>query len=187
VLNCIRDTDGLWPEHVSCFTSDGQRRTRLPAGRLIEVVGDSISAGYGNLGSEPHPNWVASPACHWTADNSTWYQTYAALAGPCPHPPAEVSTLPALMGMYRDASGNTLAYCRRLPNAKLEPTTMLCGVLCPRPPVGGHQHWGPKTGHFGDPGTPTRLPTRLSSPRSAVTIRCLVFLQYGSMVGEPVS
>jgi lysophospholipase L1-like esterase len=75
------------------------------SGRLVEVVGDSISAGYGNLGAEPHPNWVATPACHWTAENSSYYATYAAVAGRALG--AEVSTVARSgWGMSRDLDGN---------------------------------------------------------------------------------
>jgi hypothetical protein len=73
---------------------------------VIEVVGDSISGGYGNLGSEPHPNWTANPACGWTAANSSWYLTYASVAGHALD--AEVSTVARSgWGMYRDADGDT--------------------------------------------------------------------------------
>jgi lysophospholipase L1-like esterase len=73
--------------------------------RLVEVVGDSISAGYGNLGEEVHPNWVADPACHQTAENTSWYQTYAAIAGHALD--AEVSTVAMSgWGMYRDGGGS---------------------------------------------------------------------------------
>ena len=32
------------------------------SGRLIEVIGDSISAGYGNLGAEQHPGYAQDPS-----------------------------------------------------------------------------------------------------------------------------
>jgi lysophospholipase L1-like esterase len=109
VVELYRETEGMYG--VSTFlglTSGALMAPPASSGRLIEVVGDSISAGYGNLGSEPHPapDWAASPACHWTAANSSWYQTYASVAG---HKlDAEVSTIARSgWGMYRDGDGNT--------------------------------------------------------------------------------
>ncbi|KAI8804705.1 SGNH hydrolase-type esterase domain-containing protein [Cladochytrium replicatum] len=63
------------------FTAGTVKSAPAAANRRIEIVGDSISAGYGNLGVEPHPNWVANPVCHYSPENSTWYQTYGAIAG----------------------------------------------------------------------------------------------------------
>ena len=106
-VELYRDTEGA--SGVSTFLGFVEGTVRgAPAskGRRIEVVGDSISAGYGNLGSEPHPNWVAAPACHWTAANSSWFKTYAAIAGRALG--AEVSTIARSgWGMYRDLGGDT--------------------------------------------------------------------------------
>jgi lysophospholipase L1-like esterase len=106
-VELYRETEGMYG--VSTFLGFASGTVvGAPAsnGRLIEVVGDSISAGYGNLGSEVHPNWVADPACHWTAENSSWYATYAAVAGHALD--AEVSTIAhSGWGMYRDLSGST--------------------------------------------------------------------------------
>ena len=52
-----------------------------PRAKFLEIVGDSISGGYGNLGVELHPNWVANPACGYSAVNSSYYATYGAIAG----------------------------------------------------------------------------------------------------------
>ncbi|KAJ3053613.1 hypothetical protein HK097_003841 [Rhizophlyctis rosea] len=49
----------------------------LPA-RRIELVGDSISAGYGNLGLENH---AAGGSCTYSPATSSWYATYGAIAG----------------------------------------------------------------------------------------------------------
>ncbi len=107
VVELYRETEGMYG--VSTFTGFAQGTvTGAPAasGRVVEVVGDSVSAGYGNLGVEPHPGWVASPACHWTAENSAWFQTYAAIAGRACG--AEVSTIARSgWGMSRDRDGNT--------------------------------------------------------------------------------
>lgn len=107
VVELYRETEGYYGVSTFLgFSSGTVLGAPASSGRLIEVVGDSISAGYGNLGVEPHPGWVADPACHWTAENSSWYLTYAALAGHALD--AEVSTIARSgYGMYRDLDGNT--------------------------------------------------------------------------------
>lgn len=106
-VELYRDTEGMYGKSTFLgFTSGALKAPPMSSGRLIEVVGDSISAGYGNLGSEPHPDFAATPGCHWTAANSTWYGTYAALAGHAVD--AEVSTIARSgWGMYRDGGGDT--------------------------------------------------------------------------------
>jgi len=106
VVALLRDTEGMYGVSTFLgFASGTVVGAPAPSGRLIEVVGDSISAGYGNLGSEPHPGWVASPACHWTAENSSYFSTYAAVAGRALD--AEVSTIARSgWGICRDADGN---------------------------------------------------------------------------------
>lgn len=101
-VELYRETEGMYGVSTFLgFASGTVTGAPLGTGRLIEVVGDSISAGYGNLGSEVHPNWVADPACHWTAANSSWYKSYAALAGRAVG--AEVSTIAhSGWGMVRD-------------------------------------------------------------------------------------
>lgn len=106
VVELYRDTEGNQPVAAFLgFTKGNAGPAPEWSGRRLEIVGDSISAGYGNLGSEPHPGWVANPACHWTAENSSWFQTYAARAGRALG--AEVSTV-ALSGwgLYRSNTGS---------------------------------------------------------------------------------
>ena len=45
-----------------------------PSGRTIEIVGDSISAGYGDLGVEVHPPWDNS--CSFSLDTESAYKAY---------------------------------------------------------------------------------------------------------------
>ena len=106
-VELYRETEGAFGTSTFLgFTSGTLKAAPSASGRRIEVVGDSISAGYGNLGMEPHPNWVANPACSYTAANSSWYKTYASIAGRALN--AEVSTIARSgWGMYRDADGAT--------------------------------------------------------------------------------
>ncbi|GEM_PF-567894 len=102
LVELYRETEGYYGISTFLgFTSGTVTGAPTSNGRLLEVVGDSISAGYGNLGTEPHPNWVANPACTWTEENSSWYATYAAVAGHALG--AEVSTIARSgAGMVRD-------------------------------------------------------------------------------------
>lgn len=84
VVELYRESEGA--EHIPVsthlgFTSGVVVGAPAGSGRLLEVVGDSITAGYGNLGSETHPGWSNDFMCDWTTENSSWYQTYAAMAG----------------------------------------------------------------------------------------------------------
>jgi lysophospholipase L1-like esterase len=104
-VELYRETEGIYGVSSFLGFTEGTPTSAPPASdRFIEVVGDSISAGYGNLGVEYHPGWVANPACTWTAENSSWYVTYAARAGRALG--AEVSSV-ALSGwgMTRDRDG----------------------------------------------------------------------------------
>lgn len=185
VVELYRDTEGMYGLSTFLgFTSGTVKGAPGPSGRSIEVVGDSISAGYGNLGSEPHPNGVASPACHWTADNSTWYQTYAAIAGHALN--AEVSTIARSgWGMYRDAAGNTSGVLSSIYANALGTNSNVVWGFVPKASVVvinlGTNDWGP-----GDPGTPyeTAYKSFIATVRSHYP-DAWIFLTIGSMTGEP--
>jgi len=107
-VELFRETEGAYGRSTFLGFSSGSVKGSVTRTRLIEVVGDSISAGYGNLGEERHPApaWVANPACHWTAANSSWYLTYAAIVGHELN--AEVSTIARSgWGMVRDRDNDT--------------------------------------------------------------------------------
>jgi lysophospholipase L1-like esterase len=78
------------------------------SGRLIETIGDSISAGYGNLGTEVHTNNCSTNAapCHYTADTQADYQSYSALVARALN--ADYSIVAnSGWGLYKDISGGT--------------------------------------------------------------------------------
>jgi lysophospholipase L1-like esterase len=61
---------------------DGTLKAPPPSpGRIVEIVGDSISAGYGDLGSEQHPNYGPDPdgGCPFTTATESAYATYGAI------------------------------------------------------------------------------------------------------------
>ncbi|MET0591091.1 MAG: SGNH/GDSL hydrolase family protein, partial [Polyangiaceae bacterium] len=49
------------------------------APRLVEFVGDSITAGYGNLGNEPHPNYGNPSPCSFSFETESAYMSYGAV------------------------------------------------------------------------------------------------------------
>lgn len=83
VVELYRETEGRYGRSVFLGFTEGTLK-EPPAGqnRLIEIVGDSISAGYGNLGSEEHPNHGADPSggCMFSTETESAYNTYGAIA-----------------------------------------------------------------------------------------------------------
>ncbi|HEX2877817.1 MAG TPA: SGNH/GDSL hydrolase family protein [Polyangiaceae bacterium] len=78
------------------------------SGRLIEVIGDSISAGYGNLGAEQHPDYAQDPSggCVFETKTESAYLAYAQVAARALN--ADASVLAGSgWGIYSDNTGNT--------------------------------------------------------------------------------
>jgi lysophospholipase L1-like esterase len=77
------------------------------SGRLIEVIGDSISAGFGNLGAEQHPGYSSDPngGCPFSTATESAYQAYGAVAARAVG--ADASVLAGSgWGMYSDIEGD---------------------------------------------------------------------------------
>jgi lysophospholipase L1-like esterase len=184
-VELYRDTEGTYGKSTFLgFTSGTLKAPPMSSGRLMEVVGDSISAGYGNLGNEPHPNFVAAPACRWTAANSTWYGTYAALAGHSLD--AEVSTVARSgWGIYRDSDGDTKGVLPSVYSFTVgtEPSPVYAFARKPQVVV---INLGTNDFAKGDPGTPyeTAYVDFLEVVRSHYPDAWL-FLTIGSMLEEP--
>lgn len=78
------------------------------SGRLIEVIGDSISAGFGNLGVEQHPNGAQDPngGCQFETKTQSAYLAYGHVAARATQ--ADASVLAGSgWGIYSDNGGNT--------------------------------------------------------------------------------
>jgi hypothetical protein len=78
------------------------------SGRLIEVIGDSISAGFGNLGAEQHPNGGQDPngGCTFETKTQSAYLAYGHVAARAVK--ADASVLAGSgWGIYSDNGGNT--------------------------------------------------------------------------------
>jgi hypothetical protein len=78
------------------------------SGRLIEVIGDSISAGFGNLGVEQHPNGGQDPngGCSFETKTESAYLAYGHVAARAVD--ADASVLAGSgWGIYSDNGGST--------------------------------------------------------------------------------
>lgn len=81
VVELYRETEGQFGATVFLGFAEGEVLEPPPAApRRIEAIGDSITAGYGNLGREEHSEDAPTNGCPWSAENSSWYRSYAAIA-----------------------------------------------------------------------------------------------------------
>jgi lysophospholipase L1-like esterase len=105
VVELYRESEGFYGDTVFQGFVDGTLKGAPAApDRLIEIVGDSISAGYGNLGMEVHPPW--DNTCTFSLDTESAYQSYGAIAARALG--AEVSIVARSgWGIVRDVNGNT--------------------------------------------------------------------------------
>lgn len=111
VVALYRETEGKPGYAFNTFLGFASGTVKEPpeySGRLIEIIGDSISAGYGNLGSEQHPNGGEDPSggCRFSTATESAYMTYGAMAARALD--ADASILAASgWGVYSDNGGNT--------------------------------------------------------------------------------
>ena len=106
-----RETEGKPDQAVSTFTGFASGTVKDPpaySGRLLEIIGDSISAGYGNLGSEQHPNGGDDPSggCRFATATESAYLTYGAVAARAVAADASIVAASG-WGVYSDNGGNT--------------------------------------------------------------------------------
>jgi lysophospholipase L1-like esterase len=103
-VELYRESEGMYGDTIFSGFGDGSLKGAPAAsGRLIEIIGDSISAGYGNLGSETHPPWTNT--CTFSLDTESAYQAYGSMVGRALN--AEVSIIARSgWGMYRDLNGS---------------------------------------------------------------------------------
>lgn len=74
-------------------------------GRLIEFVGDSITAGYGNLGVEPHPNYGNPSPCSFSFATESGYMSYGAVTARAVGADASIIAESG-WGVYRSRTGD---------------------------------------------------------------------------------
>ena len=116
LVELYRETEGRYGNSVfSGFTEGTLKAPPTGARRSIEIVGDSISAGFGNLGSEEHPNYGEDPngGCMFSTETESAYNTYGMIAAR--RLDAE-STVVAVSGWgaYRSNGNDTTAVLSRV-------------------------------------------------------------------------
>jgi lysophospholipase L1-like esterase len=75
-------------------------------GRLLEFVGDSISAGYGNLGNEPHPDYGNPSPCTFSFDTESGFMSYGAVTARALGADASIIAVSG-WGVYRSRTSST--------------------------------------------------------------------------------
>jgi hypothetical protein len=109
VVEVYRETEGRYGNSVfEGFTDGTPKDPPAPSGRLIEIVGDSISAGYGDLGSEQHPDFGPDPdgGCPFSTMTESAYATYGALAARALNADPSIVAVSG-WGIYRDNGNST--------------------------------------------------------------------------------
>jgi lysophospholipase L1-like esterase len=109
-VELYRETEGKAGFAISTFTGFAAGTPKAPPaypGRLIEIVGDSISAGYGDLGSEQHPNYGPDPSggCMFSTETESAYMAYGAVAARALNADASIIAASG-WGIYSDNGGN---------------------------------------------------------------------------------
>ncbi|KAJ3104224.1 hypothetical protein HK100_004089, partial [Physocladia obscura] len=83
-VEIYRDNEVAEPISVFLGFFDGTIvKTSAPVANYnFEIIGDSLSVGYGILGVEYHPNDKNDPSLHCprTNENTSWFHTYGAIA-----------------------------------------------------------------------------------------------------------
>ena len=110
VLELYRETEGKAGFAYTTFLGFVDGALKDPpayGGRLIEIVGDSISAGYGDLGSEQHPNYGPDPSggCMFSTQTESAYVTYGAVAARAVGADASIVAASG-WGIYSDNGGS---------------------------------------------------------------------------------
>jgi lysophospholipase L1-like esterase len=118
VVELYRETEGAYGTTVFLgFTAGTVKGSPPPKARLLEVIGDSISAGYGALGSETHVGWHSTQnGCSYSPDTQAAFQTFGAIAAR--ELGAEVSIVAISgVGVLRDYGGAKCNFLSEYENA----------------------------------------------------------------------
>ena len=183
-VELYRDTEGMYGDSTFLGFVDGTLGAAPQApGRFLEIIGDSISAGYGNLGVETHPPW--DNTCGFSLATEAAYQAYSwQLARSLK---ADVSII-ALSGwgVYRDYNGDTARVLSSVYENTLG-TQSTPAWSFEQQPDAVLINLGTNDSAKGDPGRPYEdaYVAFLRTVRSHYP-RAWIFLTIGSMTGEPM-
>jgi lysophospholipase L1-like esterase len=192
-VELYRETEGSFGDSIFLGFADGVLKAAPPAsGRLIEVIGDSISAGYGNLGMEVHP--PSTNTCTFSLDTESAYASYAELLGRTLNVQVLGRTLNAEVsiiarsgwGMYRDGSGSTSNVLSSVYGNTLGETPNPAWDFKRQPDV-VLINLGTNDAATGDPGTPyeTAYVSFLKTVRGHYPA-AWIFLTMGPMTSDPL-
>jgi len=183
-VELYRDTEGMYGHSVFLGSVDGTLSPPpAPPGRQLEIIGDSISAGYGNLGVETHPPW--DNTCSFSLETESAYQAYSwQLARSLKADVAIVAR--SGWGVYRDFDGNTAGVL----------ASVYANTLGTQPVPAWDFSWQPDAvlinlgtndSAKGDPGQPyeDEYVKLLRTVRSH-NPRAWIFLTIGPMTAEPL-
>jgi lysophospholipase L1-like esterase len=184
VLELYRETEGMYGDTVFGGFVDGMvKGAPAASGRFIEIIGDSISAGYGNLGNEVHPPW--DNTCTFSVDTESAYQAYGAILARSLN--AEFSVIARSgWGVYRDLGGSTSGV---LPSVYANTLGTTAGAEWDfkRQPNAVVINLGTNDSGLGDPGQPYEdaYVAFLQTVRGHYP-NAWIFLTIGPMTGEPM-
>lgn len=137
VLELYRDSEGKLGYSVFGGFVEGSLKAAPPAtDRRIEIIGDSISAGYGNLGQEAHPNYEPDPSggCRFSTETESAYASYGAVAARLLEAEPSIVALSG-WGVYRDNGNNPAKVLSNVYEGTLSPPANLIWGFEPKPQV----------------------------------------------------
>ncbi len=102
-IELYRESEGNYGTSVFLGFAEGTVVGAPAATRLIEIVGDSISAGYGNLGNDVHPPYDVS--CGFSLDTESAYAAYGWVLARSLNADASIIARSG-WGIYRDNGGS---------------------------------------------------------------------------------
>jgi lysophospholipase L1-like esterase len=117
-VELYRETEGAYGTTVFLgFTAGTLKGSPPPKGRLLEIIGDSISASYGELGTETHLGWHSTQnGCHYSPETQAGFQSFGAIAAR--ELGAEVSIVAISgVGVVRDYGGVACTFLTEYENA----------------------------------------------------------------------
>jgi lysophospholipase L1-like esterase len=183
-VELYRDTEGMYGHSVFVGFVDGTLNPPPPPpGRLLEVIGDSISVGYGNLGVETHPPW--DNTCSFSLDTESAYQAYSwQLARSLK---ADVNIVGRSgWGVYRDYDGNTAGVLSSVYANTLGTQPMPAWAFLQQPDA-VLINLGTNDSAKGDPGQPYEdAYVKLLGTVRSRNPKAWIFLTIGPMTAEPM-
>ena len=183
-VELYRDTEGMYGHSVFLGFVDGTLNPPPAApGRLLEIIGDSISAGYGNLGVETHPPW--DNTCSFSLETEAAYQAYSWQLARLLKADVNIVARSG-WGIYRDSDGNTAGVLSSVYANTLGTQPTPAWDFSPQPDA-VLINLGTNDSAKGDPGAPYEAAyVKLLATVRAHYPNAWIFLTFGTMTSEPM-